>query len=232
MARLNQHIGQRLLRSCLGLSCLVMTTLATGQSLQAESSIDAGPSDRLVFTGAFRYTPPAAPDTDQIKQRIIAGPFATLQLAKDEDFKADHLLKPIAYVEPDAVEATNPFKFFALPAGLANAPNPLMGQPSIGHIVEDDSSIVDEIREARLTIGTTEEAESLPQLPAAHPNRHRRSVTAASTKKRTKRVHRRKRVARWTKRLRKRRTVRTIAVASTVYANANRWTRSAFSARN
>ncbi|MGI9412006.1 MAG: hypothetical protein ACR2OV_18145 [Hyphomicrobiaceae bacterium] len=229
MARLNWPTGRNLVRSCLGLSFLAMAAVANGQPLQADSEPAAGQRDRMLFTGAFRYTPPAAPNTEQIRQRIISGPLAVLQLDKEEVSEAIPPLGPVAYVEPETIEMAPPFRFFVLPASLEHEPNPLIGQPSIGKIVEEDGSIADEIREARLTIGGNAQIEAQPQLPEAHPHRKRR-VASLSNKKRT--VRRSRHSSRWTKRYRNRRVVAATTTVSTVYANANLWARSAFTAKN
>ncbi|MGI9409723.1 MAG: hypothetical protein ACR2OV_06600 [Hyphomicrobiaceae bacterium] len=200
-----------------------------GQPLQADSEPATGQRDRLLFTGAFRYTPPAAPNTEQIRQRIIAGPLAALQRAKDEGSEAIPALGPFAYVEPETIDASAPFRFFVLPASFEHEPNPLIGRPSIGRIVEEDSSIADEVREARLIVGGYAQIEAQPQLPEANPHRKRR-LASVSNKKRT--VRRYKRSSRSAKRYRKRRVATAIRTVSTVYANANPWARSAFTAKN
>ena len=227
MARLNRPTGRNLVSSCLGLSFLAIAAVLTGQPLQADSEVATGQRDRLQFTGAFRYTPPAVPNTEQIWQRIIAGPLAAPQIAKEEETIFPQ--GPVGYAVPEAIEAATSFRFFVLAANLEHEPNPLIGWVSIGNIVEDDSSIVDETREARLTVGGNVQFEVPPQLPDANPHRKRRS-TSVSNKKRT--VHRHRHSSQSAKRSRKRRVAEVTTAVSTVYANANPWARSAFTGKN
>ncbi len=232
MAQLNWPASPRIMRSCLGLSVVLATAILLCQPLQAEADAGASGRDRLLFTGAFRYTPPAVPNTDHIRQRIIAGPVTTLQLAGDNGAQSRPLIEPAAYVEPEGTQPAAPFRFFVQPANLPEDSNPLIGRPSLGQITEDDRSIADEMREARLTIGRHEQRVALPTLPEAHPHRDLRR-TAAVSKKSKKRVLRwRKYSERTTKRHRVRRTVARVAIASTVYADADPWARSAFTATN
>ena len=232
MAQLNRPVGRRIMQSCLGLSILFATAILLCQPLQAEAGAGASGRDRLLFTGAFRYTPPTAPNTDHIRQRIIAGPIAALQLAGDDDAEALPMVEPAAFVEPQSEDSVAPFRFFVQPANLPGASNPLTGRPSLGRISEDDRSIADEMREARLTIGRHEHREALPQLPEAHPHRNQRRSAALSRTKKKRVLRWRKYSHRATRPHRVRRTIARATSVSTVYADADPWARSAFTATN